>query len=643
MGIRTVAVYSEADSAALHLTQADEARLIGPPAPAESYLRGDKMLEAAAATGAQAIHPGYGFLSENDRFAEACAHAGIEFIGPPPAAIRSMGNKSGAKAIMEQAGVPVVPGFHGENQDADHLAQQARKIGFPVLIKASAGGGGKGMRVVESAADFARALESCRRESLSAFGDDRVILERYIEKPRHIEVQIFGDRHGDVLHLFERDCSIQRRYQKVIEEAPSPRMTPELRAHMGATAVSAARAIGYFGAGTVEFIVDPDGHFYFMEMNTRLQVEHPVTEMITGLDLVEWQLRVAAGERLPLAQEEIPLNGHAIEARVYAEDPAKDFLPSTGRLAHLVLPADTPHVRVDPGVRQGDIVSPHYDPLIAKIIAWGLDRPAAIRRLQAALDSCQVVGLETNASFLRRLVGCAAFIGGATDTGLIPRNRAELIPGTTEPGGEVLALATLAELLTIGADARRQAAGTGDPHSPWGAHDGWRLNEDNHHTFLFHHGERQFSTTVHYRAAGFEIEIGAERYPLNGEQEPDGAITAWLGDRTLTARVVRNGVFREVFSGGEHFRLRRSGLFEELDYGMEPGGLTAPMPGKIVALLVDAGERVEKGAPLLILEAMKMEHHINAPGSGSVREFFYQVGDQVREGVELLDFDGEAE
>ncbi len=428
LAIKTVAVYSEADARAQHVLAADEAHLIGPAAAKESYLRGDRILEVARASGAQAIHPGYGFLSENEDFAEACERAGVVFIGPPAAAIRAMGSKSAAKRIMEQAGVPLVPGYHGDGQDPALLQRESDRIGYPVLIKASAGGGGKGMRIVESAADFAAALASCKREAASAFGDDRVLVEKYLRRPRHIEIQVFGDRHGNCVHLFERDCSVQRRHQKVLEEAPAPGMTPERRAAMGGAAVAAAKAIGYVGAGTVEFIADQGGTFHFMEMNTRLQVEHPVTEMITGEDLVEWQLRVAWGEPLPKRQDELAIGGHALEARIYAEDPAKGFLPATGRIVHLGTPPASRHVRIDTGVAAGDEISPHYDPMIAKLVVWDHDRAAALARMRAALEAFQVVGVTTNVAFLGRLVASKAFAAADLDTGLIERSRDELFP-----------------------------------------------------------------------------------------------------------------------------------------------------------------------------------------------------------------------
>ncbi len=479
MGLHTVAVYSDADAQSLHVALADEAFRIGPAEARESYLRGDRIIDAAKSSGAEAIHPGYGFLSENAEFAEGCERAGLAFIGPAPAAILAMGDKAAAKAIMAKVGVPIVPGYHGSNQAADFLGKEAGRIGFPVLIKPCAGGGGKGMRVVERKGDFDAALAACRREALSAFGDERVLLEKYLERPRHIEIQIFADRHGGCVSLFERDCSVQRRHQKVLEEAPAPGMSEERRREMGKAAVAAARAVGYVGAGTVEFIVDRAGAFFFMEMNTRLQVEHAVTEMITGLDLVEWQIRVAAGEKLPLAPKDLRINGHAIEARVYAEDPSRDFLPSAGRIVHLGLPAESEHVRVETGVRSGDEITAYYDPMIAKLIAWDRDRSAALERLREALGEFEVAGPATNVAFLLRLAQNQAFVGAELDTGLIERHRGELTAPPGPPGEGALALAALTALLQPGAAALGKLPPS-EPSSPWSFGDGWRLNQDNH-------------------------------------------------------------------------------------------------------------------------------------------------------------------
>nr|MBP7393997.1 acetyl-CoA carboxylase biotin carboxylase subunit [Zoogloea sp.] len=475
LGIKTVAVYSEADAGARHVRLADEAVLIGPAPARESYLVIERIVAAARQTGAQAIHPGYGFLSENEDFCHACEAAGIVFIGPPVSAIRAMGSKSEAKKLMEKAGVPLTPGYHGDNQEAGFLNVQADAIGYPVLIKAAAGGGGKGMRLVERSADFLDALASCKREAAASFGNDHVLVEKYLTRPRHIEIQVFGDTQGKVVYLFERDCSVQRRHQKVLEEAPAPGMTPERRAAMGQAAVEAAKAVGYVGAGTVEFIANQDGSFYFMEMNTRLQVEHPVTEMITGLDLVEWQLRVAAGQALPLAQEQLAINGHALEARIYAEDPSKGFLPSTGRLAHLAPPEEGMHVRVDTGVEEGDEISPFYDPMIAKLIVWDVNRDRALARMLQALAEYRVVGVANNIEFLSRLTACPAFANADLDTGLIEREKDYLFPEQLEPAREAWLAVALAELLRARERAGQLAAGHPEPDSPWHRPDGWRI------------------------------------------------------------------------------------------------------------------------------------------------------------------------
>jgi len=645
LGVETVAVYSEADASARHVDLADAAYCIGGAAPKDSYLRGDRIIEVARRSGAEAVHPGYGFLAENADFADACANSGLVFTGPPAAAIRAMGDKSAAKDIMGRAGVPLVPGYHGADQNAERLRLEAERIGYPVLIKACAGGGGKGMRIVSTAADFAAALASCQREAEASFGDARVLLEKYLARARHIEIQVFADTHGGALHLFERDCSLQRRHQKIVEEAPAPGLSQARRNRMGETAVAAAKAIGYVGAGTVEFIAVPAkgrtlGSYYFMEMNTRLQVEHAVTEMITGLDLVEWQLRVASGEPLPRAQDELVLNGHAVEARIYAEDPAQDFLPSIGRIAHLALPAESRHVRIDVGVRAGDSITPYYDPMIAKLIAWDADRPAALARLRGALEQFQVAGVATNVEFLARLVGLSAFAQAEFDTGLIERNREELMRAPAAAGDEVLALATLAELLAIEHRAKERAAQSDDPHSPWGICDGWRLNQESHHILVFSQGKREHAVTAHYRQGSYDVELPGGRRALTGAWQADGSLKAWLEDAVLHANVARSGQTLEVFFRGTRYRLElHDPALHEIETQAHGGNLGAPMPGKIVAVLIERGASVEKGTPLIILEAMKMEHTIVAPGKGTVTEIHYQIGEQVAEGAELLGFE----
>ncbi len=639
MGIRTVAVYSDADRDARHVRLADEARHIGPAPARESYLSSAAILEATRVTSAEAIHPGYGFLSENAAFAAACKAAGVVFIGPSAEAIAAMGDKSAAKALMEKAGVPLVPGYHGAKQDATFLAAQAAKIGFPVLIKASAGGGGKGMRIVATPDAFDAALASAKREAAAAFGDDRVLIERYLERPRHIEIQVFGDSQGAIVHLFERDCSVQRRHQKVLEEAPAPGMTAERRSEMGAAAVAAADAIAYTGAGTVEFIAEQDGRFYFMEMNTRLQVEHPVTEMVTGIDLVEWQLRVAAGEALPHTQDELSMRGHAIEARIYAEDPARDFLPQTGRIVHLAFPAQSTAVRVDTGIDVGAEISPFYDPMIAKLIVWGADRSAALAQLRVALGEVEIAGPRTNVDFLGRVAASAAFSQATLDTGLIERNRDELFPPAAGAPHDALAAAAYAELAHEAAAARAQTQASGDPYSPWHEVDGWRLNADSHHDFVFLEGDRAHTARLRFLPEGTRIEIDGKDHALDGEQLDDGRLIIRLDGSAFKARAVRDGDLWHLFCGGVYHKLALRDELHGLDEDVSSGSLAAPMPGKVIAVMVKAGERVAKGAPLLVLEAMKMEHTIAAPADGVVKDVRCAPGEQVVEGFELIAFE----
>ncbi len=647
MGLRTVAVYSEADAKARHVTMADEAHLIGPAPARESYLKIEAILAAARRSGAEAIHPGYGFLSENAGFAEACAKHKLVFVGPPAKAIRAMGDKSAAKALMEKAGVPIVPGYHGPAQDLRTLKGAAAKIGYPVLIKASAGGGGKGMRIVADAGALADAIAGAQREAKSAFGDDRLLVEKYITRPRHIEMQVFADSMGNALHLFERDCSIQRRHQKVLEEAPAPGMTAARRKEMAAAAVKAAKAVGYVGAGTIEFIVDAEGNFFFMEMNTRLQVEHPVTEMITGRDLVEWQILVAAGQKLPARQSELAINGHAIEARIYAEDPARDFLPATGRLHHLRFPADSAHVRIDTGVREGDEVSIHYDPMIAKLVVWDDSREAALRRLGGALAQIEVVGLATNVAFLSAVAAHRDYAAGEIDTGFIARHRGELIPEHRPASERILALAALAVLLERREEAAAAARNSGDPHSPWHLVNGWRLNDDAHHILRFRDpaaaGAPEIAVTAHFRRTGIVLDLPGNTLAVRGDRLSSGRIAADLGGARLEASVVRRGAELTIIAEGHAHRLVLHAPLAEAAQAGGDGRLTAPMPGKVVAVRVKPGASVKRGAALMVLEAMKMEHTIGAPADGIVEKVRFGVGDQVEEGAALIEFKPVAE
>ncbi len=644
LGVKTVAVYSDADAQAKHVAVCDEAVHIGGSAPKESYLRWERIIDAAKATGAQAIHPGYGFLSENEDFAKACADAGLVFIGPPASAINAMGLKAESKRLMEQAQVPLVPGYHGADQDPAMLQREADRIGYPVLIKASAGGGGKGMRAVDKAEDFAAALDSCKREAINSFGDDAVLVEKYVQRPRHIEIQVFGDTHGNCVYLFERDCSVQRRHQKVLEEAPAPGMTPELRARMGEAAVAAARAVNYVGAGTVEFIVEqPGGYdapeqmkFYFMEMNTRLQVEHPVTEAITGLDLVEWQLRVASGEPLPLKQEDLRITGHAIEARICAENPDNNFLPATGALNVYALPEcvtfERGAVRVDSGVRQGDAISPFYDSMVAKLIVHGDTREQALARLDEALAQTHIVGLATNVQFLRRVAKTAAFAQAKLDTALIQREQAVLFH--QEPVGLPLAAAAaIAQTLL-----QERASEAADPFS---RRDGFHTHGVVQRRFEFDFGGAHAKAWLTYERGGsLHLAVGegdaAVAGPLVFAAIPGGIELQFAGQRTRAA-VYAQGEVDHVFTPLGATQITSIDLLAHSGESAAEGGrLTAPMPGKVVSFAVKAGDAVTKGQPLAVMEAMKMEHTIAAPADGVVQELLYAPGDQVTEGAELL-------
>ncbi|MCG2591434.1 acetyl/propionyl/methylcrotonyl-CoA carboxylase subunit alpha [Ramlibacter sp. XY19] len=636
MAVRTVAVYSDADADAKHVAACDEAVHIGGSAPKDSYLQWERIIAAAKATGAEAIHPGYGFLSENEAFADACAQAGLVFIGPPASAIQAMGLKAESKQLMEKAGVPLVPGYHGAAQDPALLQREADRIGYPVLIKASAGGGGKGMRAVDKAEDFAAALASCQREARNSFGDEAVLVEKYVTRPRHIEIQVFGDAHGNYVWLFERDCSVQRRHQKVLEEAPAPGMTDALRKRMGEAAVAAARAVNYVGAGTVEFIVEQRGaemNFFFMEMNTRLQVEHPVTEAITGLDLVEWQLRVASGQPLPLRQEDLRIHGHAIEARICAENPDNNFLPATGTLYVYRKPAATAFergtVRIDDGVREGDAISPYYDSMIAKLIVHGATREEALARLDEALAATHIVGLATNVQFLRHVVKSRSFAQADLDTALIPREAAALF--NQQPiGFELAAAAAVARTLL---DERALA---GD--DPFSRRDGWRSHGTGVRRFEFDFGGQHTKAELRYLHDGALVLAvnGAASLPLSFRASGD-AIELQAGGQRTRAIVYTQGETDHVFTQAGAAQIVSIDLLAHAgDQAAEGGRLTAPMPGKVVSFSVKAGDKVSKGQALAVMEAMKMEHTIAAPADGTVAELLFAPGDQVAEGAELL-------
>ncbi len=636
MGIATVAVYSDADADALHVRLADEAIHIGGAPARESYLLADNVLAAARATGAQAIHPGYGFLSENAAFAQACADSGISFIGPPTAAIEAMGSKSAAKTIMEKAQVPLVPGYHGDDQSPDILRAASDDMGYPVLLKATAGGGGKGMRQVWSAEEFDDALAAAKRESLSSFGDDTMLVEKYLTKTRHVEIQVFCDTHGNAVYLSERDCSVQRRHQKVIEEAPAPKLSDTLRRQMGEAAIQAAQAIDYVGAGTVEFLLNEDDTFYFMEMNTRLQVEHPVTEMVTGQDLVEWQLKVAFGEELPLRQADIRVTGHAFEARIYAEDPDNDFLPATGTLDFLQPPTESAHVRVDTGVCQGDEVSVYYDPMIAKLIVWDESRERALQRLAAALREYRIGGTVTNLDFLYNLATSPPFIAAEVDTGFIENHRDIIFHDRRQDLEKELPLAAFALLL----HKQRQNVSNHatDPWTPWQGCGAWRLNEPHVHRLTLHCHQQDHPVEVEQRGALYIVSAGGRKVHLRGNLQGDTLHLDVDGHRQqATLANTANGFTLYLSDGACHFHevLPDMGESDANDSG---AGLIAPMNGTLVTLLVEPGTPVTAGTALLVMEAMKMEHTIRAPEDGQVAEFYYQAGDLVDGGADLLSF-----
>ncbi|QGW65566.1 acetyl-CoA carboxylase biotin carboxylase subunit [Lysobacter soli] len=644
LGIRTVAVYSEADADAQHVRQADEAWPIGGPRPQDSYLRGDAIIEVALKSGAQAVHPGYGFLSENADFADAVEAAGIAFIGPKAASMRKMGSKAGAKELMQAAGVPVVPGYTGEDQSPERLQREADAIGYPLMIKAAHGGGGKGMRIVRASGEFAANLQSCQREAANAFGRDRVLLERYVEKPRHIEIQVFADTHGHAIHLNERECSAQRRYQKVLEESPSPFLTSQLRAAMGEAAVLAARSIDYVNAGTVEFIVGQDGGFYFMEINTRLQVEHPVTEMVTGLDLVEWQLRVAAGDALPLAQDAIAQNGHAIEVRLYAEDPDAGFLPGSGKLERLRLPHAGEGVRIDSGVVEGDTVTIFYDPMIAKLIVHAADRPAALARLRAALATCDIAGPKSNIEFLERLARHPAVVDGTIDTGYLDRHLDEFLAPADEDITERLIAGATAVLHAQEQDTRRRAAASTDPTSPWAIADGWRLGHGGHRSLAFLQGDNRVELQAQGAGGTYRIDLAGQSHAVEGARiEADGALSLRIGGHgrrfTFELDTLADDRQRLVVHDGER-RLRLLGVpmyrHERSGGGNAGHNVLAPMPGRVVLVKAAEGDTVESGQELMVIEAMKMELSLKAPRAGTVAQVRAAAGDFVEADAVLV-------
>eukprot|EP01133_Synstelium_polycarpum_P014582 gene14582-17242_t len=629
-GVKTVAVYSEADKNSMHVAMADEAYCIGPAPAKDSYLRSDKIMEIAKLSGAQAIHPGYGFLSENADFADLCERENIVFIGPPSSAIKAMGSKSASKDIMIKANVPTIPGYHGEDQAFETLRSEAKKIGYPVLIKAVMGGGGKGMRIVESEEGLADGIDSSKREAKASFGDDRVLVEKYLVHPRHVEIQVFADRHGNCVHLFERDCSVQRRHQKVIEEAPAPHLSEELRKKMGDAAVAAAKAVGYVGAGTVEFILSADGTFFFMEMNTRLQVEHPITEMITRQDLVEWQLKVAESQTLPLTQDQLAIHGHAFEARIYAENPDSDFMPGTGKLVHLSTPVPSDTLRVETGVRQGDEVSVYYDPMIAKLVVWDTDRDKALRYLRNALEEYHIVGLNTNISFLKRLSAHPAFIAGEVETGFIPMHKANLMAPPKPMSDDSLVLAVLAIVL----EESKQSLLNNFLSSPWGTSNGFRMNSSQERIFKFIQKETKLNVPVVYNRDGsYTMTMpSGKQMNVTGKLRDDGLMNAHINDRFYSGiRAVQNKNTLVVFNDGASFELELPVEVASKSGDAGSGSLLSPMPGKITKILVSVGDLVKKGQPILLMEAMKMEHTIRAPADGKVESLPYSLNEIVED------------
>jgi len=638
MGISTVAVYSEVDANALHVKQADEAVCIGPAPSKDSYLRGDLIIQKAKELNVDAIHPGYGFLSENAKFAEACAHNGIIFIGPTIEAIKAMGSKSAAKQIMQAAGVPLVPGYHGDDQNPDLIKQSANDMGYPVLLKATAGGGGKGMRQVWSEAEFEDALAAAKREAMSSFSDDKMLVEKYLTEPRHVEIQVFCDNHKNGVYLFERDCSIQRRHQKVIEEAPAPNMSTELRAHMGEAALKAAFAINYSGAGTVEFLLDTDGSFYFMEMNTRLQVEHPVTEMITGEDLVEWQIRVANNEKLPKTQTQLKMHGHSFEARIYAEDPNNDFLPETGTLRLLKTPITNANVRVDTGVEQGDEVSIYYDPMIAKLVVWDETREKALSRLETCLQHYAIGGVTTNIDYLRRIAGSTPFKQAQLTTDFIERHNDSISTATTVEVNAYLPAIALGYLLSEQAGSNYSSHNT-----PWDIHDSYRSNTVHLESIQLIVNNKLHTINTTMNSANHWTLDTAEKQHLVSGSITDDVLACTLNGVKTKLPIMFHDTEISLFTPQGMLTAQMQGAdLGEIGEDDHANAVVAPMNGTVVALLVKAGDKVEKGQPLIIVEAMKMEHSIKAPYAGIVAECFFNKGDLVSGGVPLIDITASA-
>ncbi len=647
MGVRTVAVYSEADRSAKHVSMADEAWLLGPAPASESYLVADKIIDIALKSGAKAIHPGYGFLSENAAFAQTCADNGLVFIGPPVKAIEAMGSKSAAKEIMSAAEVPLVPGYHGEDQSTENLLQASLTIGFPVLLKATAGGGGKGMRIVDNEEQFSDALASCKREAMASFSDDEVLVEKYLTQPRHIEVQIFADNFGNVIHLFDRDCSVQRRHQKVIEEAPAPGLSDETRKAMSDVAITAAKAIDYSGAGTIEFLYDKDGSFYFMEMNTRLQVEHPVTEMVTGIDLVEWQLNVANNQPLPKTQKQIKCQGHAFEVRIYAEDAEQDFLPATGTIVHLSTPNVSNHVRIDTGILEGDEVSIYYDPMIAKLVVWERDRATSLARLRGALADYQIVGTTTNLNFLSALASHPEFNNEHFDTSFIEQHRTGLSKTKSLVNNSTLSLAALYLMLKEIIETKERSTSSADPYSPWNQVSGWSNNIKTTHQLKFidpNADEESDESIIEVSVQFNESTLNNRQFTLIINNQPlsisgslcGNQLSANLSGQHFSAKVIEYNQQLHILTHGRSEVLGLIAQDHTIDTTSANGSLKAPMPGTIIAVHVNQDDEVEEAQPLITLEAMKMEHTIVAHSRGTISEIFFAEGDLVSDGAELL-------